>query len=162
MVVGELVEYGGHRWRVYKLDKGVRTVALVRWGGTTEEVADDDPGLVVVDNPSEWPVVTARIKPTSGALIKLSIARRGRLQALQPLVDWVPSDLMRAGGSIFINPKLALAVGEVLIAEYKDGSASRIPITKRYGSLAQRKVARASTPPKKGLMGILDGEDLVE
>lgn len=162
MLIGEVVEYEGHRWRVYKLDRNVRTVALIRWGGATEEVADDDPGLVVVGNPCEWPLVTARLKPHSGALTKLSIARKGQLELLQPLVDWVPSDLMRAGGSIFINPKLALTVGDVLIAEHKDGTASRIPITKRYGSLAQRKVVRPAIQQKKSLMGILDGEDIVE
>ena len=71
MVLGEVVEYGGHRWRVYKMDKGARTVALIRWGGTTEEVADDDAGLSVVVNPCEWPIVTARLKPNSGALARV-------------------------------------------------------------------------------------------
>lgn len=162
MTLGDIVEHEGHRWRVYKVDKSVRTVALIRWGGSTAEVADDDPKLVVVGNPSGWAVVTARLKPNAGPMVKLSVARGGKLRALRPLVDWVPSDLMRAGGSIFINPDFKLALGELLIAEYKDGTAGRIPITKRYGSVAQRSVVRSGVQQKKGLMGFLDGEDLVK
>jgi hypothetical protein len=162
MTLGDVVEYEGHRWRVYKVDRSVRTVALIRWGGSTQEVADDDPALVVIANPSGWPVVTARLKPNAGPVAKLSIARGGKLRGLRPLVDWVPSDLMRAGGSIFINPDFKLSLGEILIAEYKDGTASRIPITKRYGSVAQRSVVRSGVKKKKGLMGFLDGEDFVK
>lgn len=162
MTLGDIVEYGGHRWRVYKLDRSVRTVALIRWGGLTEEVADDDPGIVVMGNPIDWPVVTAPLKPNAGPVVKLSIARGGQLRGLRPLVDWLPSDLMRAGGSIFINPDFKLALGEILIAEYKNGTASRIAITKRYGSVAQRKVVRSGVRKKKGLMGFLDGEDFVK
>src|SRR5262245_47954365 len=143
MGLGHIVAYGGCRWRICKLDRGVRTVTLVGWGGATKEVADDDPGIVSVADPSGWPVVTAKMKPNSGQLVKLALARRGKLEELRPLTDWVPSDLLRAGGSVFMNPELKLAVGEVLIAGYKDGSASRILITKRYGSIAQRKVARS-------------------
>ena len=160
--VGDVVEYEGHRWRVYKADAGVRTVSLVRWGGATEEIADDDPKLVFFGRPSEWPVVTARVKPNAGPLMKLGIARGVRLEDLQPLVDWVPSDLMRPGGSIFIHPRLKLKVGNVLVAEYRDGTASRIVITQRYGTIAQRKIPRARVQQKKGLMDILDGEDVVE
>src|SRR5688572_20192287 len=162
MNLGDIVEYEGHRWRVFRLDKNVRTATLIRWSGTTAEVADDDPKAAVVANPCEWPVVTARLKHSSGPLVKLSVARGGRMLSLRPLEDWLPSDPMRSGGSVFINPKFKLMVGEVLIAEYKDGSASRIPITKRYGSMAQRKAVRASVPAKKGLMGLLDGDDFIE
>lgn len=161
MNLGAVVRYEEKLWRVYKLDSHVRTATLIRWGGHLQEVADDDPNVVVVANLDQWPVVTARVKPTAGPLVKLSLTRNGRSRALEPLVDWVPSDLMRAGGSIFMKPELNLRVGEILIAEYANGNATRIVITKRYGSMAQRKAPQSLTK-KKGLMEFLDGEDFVE
>lgn len=163
MNLGALVQYGGHRWRVYKVDRHVKTVTLIRWGGALEEIADDDPGATVVADPSEWPVVTARVRPNAGPLVNLSLTRGARMRALEPLVEWVPSDMARAGGSIFISPELKLRIGEVLIAEYQKSAANtRIVITKRYGTMAERKVARSGVPEKRGLMEYLDGEDLVE
>jgi hypothetical protein len=162
MDLGALVKYGGHRWRVYKQDKNVRTVTLIRWGGDLEEIADDDPGAQVMANPSDWPVITARVKPSAGPLVKLSLTRGARSRCLEPLVEWVPSDMARAGGSIFMTPALKLKVGEVLIAQYKNGSASRIVITKRYGSMAERKVRASGVSEKRGLMDYLDGEDFVD
>lgn len=161
MNLGALVMYGGHRWRVYKLDRHVRTVTLIRWGGAQEEIADDDPALSVVADPSEWPVVTARVRPNAGPLVKLCLTRGTRLRQLEPLVDWVPSDMSRPGGSIFVSPALQLKMGEILLAEYKSGSASRIVITKRFGSMAERKLSQV-VPEKSGLLDFLDGEDLVK
>lgn len=162
MNLGTLVSFEGHRWRVYKVDRHVKTVTLIRWGGVFEEIADDNPGVSVVADPSEWPVVTARVRPNAGPLAKLSLTRGTRPRPLEPLVDWVPSDMGRAGGSIFINPGLKLRTGEVLIAEYKSGAVSRIVITKRYGTMAERKQRASGAPVKRGLMEFLDGEDFVE
>lgn len=162
MNLGTLVLFEGRRWRVYKVDRHVKTVTLIRWGGALEEIADDDPGATVVADPSEWPVVTARVRPNAGPLVTLSLTRGTRLRKLEPLVDWVPSDMARAGGSIFINPELKLRTGEILIAEYKSGAVSRIVITKRYGTMAERKQRASGTPEKRGLMEYLDGDDLVE
>jgi hypothetical protein len=162
MNLGALVKYEGHRWRVYKVDRNVRTVTLIRWGGAIEEIADDDPGASVVADPSEWPVVTARVRPNAGPLVKLVLTRGPRQRQLEPLVEWVPSDMARPGGSIFMNPALKLRVGEILIAEYKTGTASRIVITKRYGTMAERRAHALRTPEKRGLMEFLDGEDIVE
>lgn len=162
MDLGAIVEYGGHAWRICKRDGNVRTVTLIRWGGTTEEIADDDPGAVVVADPSTWPVVTARVKPTAGRITKLSMTRGGKSQVLKPLVDWVPSDFTRAGGSIFLCPALKLAVGEILIAEYERGNSTRILITKRYGTMAERKIVRSGLSKKKTLMDFLDGDEFVE
>lgn len=161
MTLGALVEYGGHRWRVYKIDRNVRTVTLIRWAGAVEEVADDDPAVRIVAELSEWPVVTARVRPNAGPLVKLSTTRGGRLRPLEPLVDWVPSDMSRAGGSIFMNPALKLRPGEILIAEYEKGSCVRVVITNRYGTMEARKRQRAAVE-KRGLMELLDGEDLIE
>jgi hypothetical protein len=61
-----------------------------------------------------------------------------------------------------MNPALKLRVGEILIAEYKTGTASRIVITKRYGTMAERRAHALRTPEKRGLMEFLDGEDIVE
>lgn len=162
MELGAIVEYEGHRWRVCKLHRTVRTVTLVRWGGTSEEIADDTPEAKVVADPRHWPVVTARIRPNAGPLVRLSLTRRGRARALTPLVHWVPSDFERAGGSVFLHPQLKLVVGEILVAEHKDGSSSRIQITKRYGSMAQRRIVRSGLTEKKGLMDFLEGEEFVE
>ena len=161
MNLGALVKYEGHRWRVYRVDRHVKTVTLIRWGGALEEIADDNPGATVVADPSEWPVVTARVRPNAGPLVKLSLTR-GRMRQLEPLVDWVPSDMARPGGSIFMSPDLKLRIGEILIAEHKTGAASRIVITKRYGTMAERKRYALGSPEKRGLMEFLDGEDFVE
>lgn len=161
MNLGTLVKFGGHRWRVYRVDKHVKTVTLIRWGGDLEEIADDDPEASIIADPSEWPVVTARVRPNAGPLVKLSLTR-GRLRPLEPFEDWVPSDMSRPGGSIFVNPALKLRMGEVLIAEYKTGSSARIVITKRFGTMAERKRQQEVSTEKRGLMDFLDGEDLVE
>ena len=162
MILGAIVRYEGHSWRVFKLDRNVRTATLMRWGGSLQEIADDDTGAIVVADPSMWPVVTARVKTVAGPLVRLSLARRGRSRDLEPLAEWVPSDMTRAGGSIFVSPGLKLQVGEILVAGYTNGSALRIVITKRYGTMAQRMVRQSAVPRKKSLMDFLDGDDLVE
>lgn len=162
MNLGTIVEYEGHRWRVYKLDHHVKTVTLIRWDGTLEEIANDDVRAVVVANPSEWPLVTARVKPNAGPLVSLSLTRGTRRLELKPLVDWVPSDMGRAGGSIFMGPHLKLVIGETLLAQYKDGSATRIVITKRYGSMRERQNRRSGVTKKKGLLDVLEGDEFVE
>jgi hypothetical protein len=162
MNLGTLVKHEGHVWRVYKVDKHVKTVTLIRWGGALLEIADDDPGASVVADPSEWPVVTVRVRPNAGPLVTLSLTRGRRLRQLEPFVDWVPSDMGRPGGSIFVSPALNLRIGEVLIAEYKTGASARIVITKRFGTMAERKQQALGVPEKRGLMEFLDGDDFVE
>jgi hypothetical protein len=146
MQVGEIVRYAEQSWRVYKMDRQVRTAILVKWDGTREEIADDDPGAVVVCNPSTaWPFTTSpRRSERAGRIVKLTRATNPPRE-LVPYVDWAPSDQYRAGGSIFLNPRLGFRIGEVLSAEHQNGSLSRITITQAFGTMAQRQL-RAMKP----------------
>lgn len=164
MQVGELVEYKGHTWRVYRTDRQVRTATLIRWDGVQEEIENDNEEAKVVANPSRsWPFVAAPVRSSRvGRIVKLTRVVRNRPQELIPYVDWVPSDPLRAGGSIFLNPELKFCIGEVLSAEHQDGSLSRISITKSFGTLSQRR-KRAEKPkiPQRlnRLQNIYDDDD---
>jgi len=57
------------------------------------------------------------------------------------MVEWVPSDILRSGGSIFVNPALRLRTGEVLSAVYADGSLGRVNVKTTFGTV-QHRVAR--------------------
>jgi hypothetical protein len=137
--VGEIVEYADHTWRVFKADRQVRTVTLIRGDSTQEEVEDDTAEVKVVCNPAlVWPFTTAPIRSErAGRIVKLTRASNPP-QVLSLYVDWAPSSHDRSGGSVFFNPKLRLRIGEVISAEHQDGSLSRITITKTFGTMAQR------------------------
>ncbi len=152
MKVGEVVEYNGSRWRVSTANRSLRLNHLERPEGSTVEVPDDldtnpredCPVLKVLFHPAkDWHVVVAPIRPKSGAVLQLK--RGGR--TLVMMEEWVPGDFRRPGGSLFLNPSLNVRHGEVLVAEHKDGSLSRIYVTGNCGSVSYRK-KRATQPPQ--------------
>lgn len=160
MKAGDLVEYQGKDWRVYKSNRNLRTVILIHWDQSKVEVADDDPEVTLLADPSTWPFVALPRKfESSGRVIKVSRTRSGRTVELSPNRDWTPSDPLRAGGSIFFNPKLKLMLAEILVAAHENGDLSRVPITKGFGSMSLRK-KRAAKPQQRSLMAhIMDDDD---
>lgn len=161
MKVGDIVEYEGHRWRVYRADRHVKTVTLLRWDETIEEVALDDPRAKVLWDPSKWPFVAAKVNLKAGRFTELVLTRKGKTSSLRPYVDWVPSDQSRPGGSIFVNPLLGLQLGEVLVAVHANGTRVRIPITREFGTMKKRKQRQSALPERRELADYLDGEDFV-
>jgi hypothetical protein len=161
MKIGDIVECEGQRWRVYKEDKHVKTVTLLRWGGAIEEVALDDPRVTFVCDPGKWPFVTAKVNLRAGPLTEVILARGARPRSLRPFMDWVPSDHSRAGGSIFLSPQLKLKLGEVLVGVHTNGTRVRLPITREFGTMTSRKNRRSVLPERRDLVDYLDGEDFV-
>lgn len=154
MKVGNLVRYEDQAWRVYRADAQVRTVTLLHWSGQTLEVEDDNPGLKVIADVSVWPFVAApRKAEKAGRLTRLIRTTEGRTVDLEPNVDWVPSDPFRSGGSIFLNPKLRLRIGEILVAHHTSDSnkitMSRVPITRGFGSVSQRQKRSGMDRPRE-------------
>jgi hypothetical protein len=146
MNVGDIVLYQGARWKVVSHEPSFRTCQLVQFNGTKVEVPDDE-DLKVLFNPAKsWPFVAGPVHARSGPLIGVL---RGAL-SLGPLVDWVPSDFLRPGGSIFFNPELRLRQGEILVGLHKDGTRSRISITKAFGTVRLRKHRVANPLKAKG------------
>ncbi len=155
MKVGDVVAHAGQRWKVLTHNQDVRTCILVGFEGARLEVPDDlqPPDLEVLCNPADsWPFVPAPIRPRAGPVLKVV---RGQL-GLAPFDEWVPSDFNRPGGSIFFNPKLRLRAGEVLAAQHKDGTRSRINITHSFGTVQQRQARALKPRVVKGPLGALD------
>lgn len=155
MKVGDVVSHGGQRWKVLTQNRAVRTCLLVGFDGARLEVPDDlqPPELEVLYNPAQdWPYVPAPIRPRAGPVVNVI---RGQV-GLAPFQDWVPSDFMRPGGSIFFSPKLRLRAGEVLAAQHKDGSRSRLNITHSFGTIQQRQARILKPRAVKGPMGALE------
>jgi len=139
--IGDLVEVQSKSWQVYKKDSRVRTLTLLHADGTKLEVADDDPEVIFVASPiKNWPFVALPRKPEkSGPIVSIQRTVRGRVLELKANSGWSLSDPGRAGGSVFLNPDLKLKVGDILVAKYHDGSLSRVPITKTFGTMAQKR-----------------------
>lgn len=136
--VGDLVEYQECRWLVTQRHDEVRTVILRQLDGKSVEVANDDPACKVISNlPSRWPFIAL---PKKGSPIdRITVARGSRVMELQPMKAWVPADPLHNGGVVYFHPKLQLRPGEVLVARHKDGTATRVNVTKTFGTV-QRKL----------------------
>jgi len=170
--IGSIVAYSDHLWRVLRRNHGTRTAILEQWDGTTEELADDADEqqadeVSVWCNPSkDWPFVPAPSKTKAGPIEAVTLARPGDRRVLRPMVDWVPSDRRGRGGSLFFHPSLNLRQGEVLSARHKNGSMSRVSITRSFGTLQRRMAVemakrRPHLPPNT-IYSRLMGEDQYE
>ncbi len=161
--IGDIVLYQEARWKVASHSPTFRTCQLVRFDGTKVEVADDEKDLRVLFNPAQdWPFVAGPVHSRAGPLVSVS---RGAM-SLGPLVDWVPSDFLRPGGSIFFNPELRLRQGEILVGIHRDGTRSRISITQAFGTVQRRKHRVANPlkvkPPRSSFDRLMDDDLLNE
>lgn len=147
MDIGDVVQYRQSRWRVISFSPGLRVYTLANAKGKTEAPDDAEAleDLQVLFNPGrEWPFVVVPIQSKGGPIVKVF---RGE-QELELMVDWVPSDFVRSGGSIFFSPNLNLRRGEVLSGVHQSGGVrSRITISPSFGSAKTRK--RRSLQPQK-------------
>lgn len=161
MKIGDVVRYRDGRWRVVTYDPQVKTFRLTRLDGSGEEVASNDPDVEVLFNPGdEWPFVASPVKNFAAGSI-LEVRRGGR--ELECLVDWVPTDFNRPGGSIFFNPALKLQEGDVLTATHQSGKLSRIDINKGFASIKRRRkrLERKNSPKEQpnNFSRLLDDKD---
>lgn len=150
MRLGDLIEWGGRRWVVRRIERETRT-AIIHDGDRTSDVVPDDlektkPALCrVVCNPSdEWPFVAITQRPKFGRLLRVSrpVGASGDVLDLGLLQDWLVADPTQPGGALFFNPALNLHLGDQLLATYEHGRA-RIQIPREFLSTAE-KIARAA------------------
>jgi len=135
MKIGDIISYQGKVWKVSGQNRDYGTFVLVSFDAVRIEV----PAALKIDplfSTTGWPFVALPTKAFKAGRV-IEVRRDGVV--LQPMVDWVPSDMLRAGGSLFFNPNLGISVGEVLVACHEKGSLTRIPIMRGFGSVVQRK-----------------------
>ena len=138
MKIGDIVHHEGRLWKVSARNRDFGVFVLVDAEANRTEVASNE-SLEVLHSITAWPFVALSTKAFRLGRV-VEVKRNG--QVLTPLVDWVPSDMVRAGGSLFFNPSLNLRVGDTLIARYEGGSVGKVPITKAFGNVRQRKVRK--------------------
>lgn len=135
MKVGDIVDYRSLLWKVSSRNKDFGTFVLVSFGTERVEVPADEV-IDVVHSTVDWPFIAA--PPKSFRMGRfVAIKRNGT--ALTPFLDWVPSDIFRAGGAVFFNPGLGLKYGDVLVGVHENGGTSRLTVTRAFGSAVQRK-----------------------
>lgn len=159
--IGDIVLYQEARWKVANHSTSFRTCQLIRFDGEKTEIPDDEQSLTVLFNPAEsWPFVAGPVHARSGPVVSV---QRGQA-SLAPLVDWVPSDFLRPGGSIFFNPALRLRHGEILVGIHQDGTRSRISITKTFGTIKRRQHLKAHPPkvpsPRSSFDRLMNDDDI--
>jgi hypothetical protein len=154
MRLGDVVEWGGHRWIVRRIERHTRT-AILNSGELTNETVPDDldktkPTLcqVISNPPQDWPFVAITQRPKFGRLLRITRpSLAGTTAELVAFHDWVVADPIQPGGAIFLNPSLNLRHGDQLLAVYERGNA-RIQIPREFLSTSQR-VARATAPEEE-------------
>lgn len=140
MNTGDIVRHEGKLWKVSSRNRDYGTFVLVDHKTNRVEIpADLD--LDVIASTKEWPFVAIPTKAFKYGRI-VDVVHNGH--HLMPMVDWCPSDMLRAGGSLFFSPDLGLKRGDVLVAVHEKGSNTRITITKSFGNVKQRQQRKAS------------------
>jgi hypothetical protein len=143
--IGDIVAYQGTRWVVLSVEPEYHTCALSDLAGKRISVLCR-PGALpfeLVHKPKTWPFISVPPRPKGGHVVNVFLGER----RLEPLEDWAPSGIFSSGGVLFINPGIALALGEVLVVEYAKGLKSRVAITRSFGNIEHKK-KRAEGPWK--------------
>lgn len=148
MKVGDVVRYEKTRWRVMTHSAEMRTCILLNFQGVKVEVPDDlDSGLElkVLYNPEDWPFAAIPVKTSFGRVVSVTRSKINDVETassetvtLEPMVEWIPGDFFKAGGSIFFNPRLQLKPGEILQAVHQNGKSQRITITRGFATMKTR------------------------
>ncbi len=160
MNIGDVVLYQESRWKVLAFVPGLRVYVLANAQGKIEAPDDAEAleDLRVLFNPGQdWPFVVVPILSKGGPIVKIL---RGETE-LEFMVDWVPSDFVRSGGSIFFSPGLHLRQGEVLSGIHQlGGLRSRIAVLPSFGSIKARRrrsqQSRKMLAPKTTLDRLID------
>lgn len=147
MDLGDLVLYKKRRWLVERFSKMARTAYLRAQNGDVEELPDkldllDPATLRVLTNPSrQWKVLTAGIKSGAGPFVKLVVPGVLGRQAITliPWGDWIPSDLSREGGSVFIRPGLKISAHTIVLLTHRNGTSVRVKVPAVMRTVAQQR-----------------------
>jgi hypothetical protein len=150
--LGDLIEWGGQRWIVRRMERATRTAIICDIGQRSEVLPDNldttKPGeCQIIANPSDdWPFVTLAQRPKYGKLLRIARPDLGGAATdLVALQDWVMTEPTQPGGALFFNPMLNLRTGDMLLAIYERGRG-RVQIPREFLSTAGKK-ARAEAPP---------------
>lgn len=171
MEVGDLIQWQDKIWLVRKIDEAVATSFLEDSEGNRAVLDQDgdNTGLCqVLCNPvRDWP--SAPLPFTRRTRLIDVYRGRGRLLKLQ---DWMKLDEFQIGGSLLLNPALALGFGDRLVAVYAFFGSDRItsyPITipRNFASLNTKTQAQhlqqVSAPPvpvvPPNMFDLITGED---
>lgn len=169
MKAGDLIEYKKTRWRVLHLNRTTRLVSLIGLDNSKIEIPDNldivepENCQVVAVPATTWHTVTAPIKKGAGKIVKLILpSLRSAPRELLEGYDWISADPSREGGSLFLNPVVGLKAGDVVLAEYLNGTRNRITITNLIGTVAQkqaRMVPKEAPKPSVYDQVLFDDED---
>jgi len=150
MKAGDLIEQKDGRWRVLRLVRETRLAILMNSEGKKKEIPDDldktDPAecKFIVNPATSWHALAAPIRKNAGPVVKLLVPRMyGDPYPLTEGEQWVAADPTREGGSIFLNPAASLRPGDIVLVEHKNGSRSRVTLTKSLGTVAQKQARLA-------------------
>lgn len=148
---GDLVLYENQHYIVSYLDAHRLHVArLLGVKGTVEVPHDldkDPEKLRVLCNPPEdWPFITAPEKPRWGPIVDLFVVSQQSRTPIKPFQDWIVTEPLRCGGSIFLRPDL-LRLGDMVQVSYSKGMVN-VTVPPSFGTIAMRK-ARAEKKPKQ-------------
>lgn len=168
MKVGDVVRYDHQCWRVASHAREFRTCILCNFDGLKVEIPDDlsSVELRVLYNPITWPFVSLPVRPY-GRLMSISRSTISALgdgssitTVLTPMEEWIPSDFLKSGGSVFFNPRLKLRPGEILVATYENQKTQRIAIPRNFVPMsARKKKAEKKAAPLDNYQRIL-GDDV--
>src|SRR5271155_5346232 len=137
MRLGDLIEWGGQRWIVRRVERSTRT-AIIHDGDRGDVIPDDldkrkPEECAVIANPGEdWPFATIAQRPKFGRLLQvLRPQLQGEPIELLRFRDWAIPEPTQAGGALFFNPLLGLGLGDMLLAVYERGRG-RVQIPREF------------------------------
>ncbi len=162
MQLGDLIDWGGRRWIVRRLERQTRTAIIHDGDRSSDTIPDNldktkpEECQVVANPPDDWPFVTLVQRPKFGRLKGIGRPHgQGEMTDLVCFQDWVMADPAQPGGAVFLNPLLNLQLGDLLLAIYERGRA-RIPITREFLSTSEKKARAAAPPPEAPRISIYD------
>ena len=125
LAVGDIFRHQGTLYKVFRYVAQTRTIlAHSVTGAKVELPVEIQPPLFSPHR--DWYVVS--VKTSSPIVTLFKPQRSGALKELLPLCDGTPTDSLRSGGPIFINPLVGMQYGESLVARHQNGSMSKVPI----------------------------------
>lgn len=150
MKLSDVVRFENQIWLVRRYDpKRTRTAILIDWEGRLRSIRFDAPEVEVIANPTkEWPFITVRDNPKGVRITHITRIVNHLLVSLNRMIDWVPSDPVRPGGSIFLNPSLGFKPSDTLLLHWEKGSPTSVRIPSGFATM-EVKVARADAAKQK-------------
>lgn len=137
--VSDLATFQGSIWLVTKVDLYLRLATLVDPVGSKVEAPLEEV-QVQAHPPTDWYLIMVPIKPRAGRVVGLKIpSLRSNPTVLTPWYDWVPSDPIRSGGSIYLRERHP--AGTTFLVTYEIGEVAKV-VAKRLLTVGEM-VAKA-------------------